>query len=377
MLNRRALLVAAVAANSRPSIGAPRPLDTIFEFRDYTLQPGQREVLIDLFERRFIDSQAAVGATVRAIFRDIDRPDHFVWIRSFANMETRRAALEAFYGGPVWQANRDAARATMIDTDDVRLLRVVRDLPPPGPIEAPLILADILPEVPAPQLTAALSKRTDVVAVFRTEASENTYPRLPVREGQVVVLLRKAADFGPAEPIADLPAPLATRRLRPTTMSPLKLSGFDQSPRDFDFLAGDWKVRNRRLKVRNGGSNDWETYDSTSRFQTLLGGVANLDENQFPSRGAAGLTFRTLDQETGTWSIYWLTAAQGVLLPPVHGGFIGEHGAFLGADTDGPHPILCRFHWRRDPAAPHWEQAFSYDGGQTWETNWTMDFVHA
>lgn len=377
MLNRRVLLAAAaITATSRPSTGAPRPVDTIFEFRDYTLQPGQREVMIDLFERLFVDSLAAAGANVRAIFRDIDRPDHFVWIRSFASMVSRRAALEAFYDGPVWQANRDAARATMIDTDDVRLLRADQDLPPPGALEAPLVIADILPEVSPAQLAAALDGRSDVIALFRTEASENTYPRLPVRAGQVVVMLRKAADFGPAERIATLPAPLATYRLRPTARSPLALSGFVQSPRDFDFLAGEWRVRHRRLRVRNAGCKDWDIYEGASRFQILLGGVANVDENVFP-QGRAGLTFRTLDQETGTWSIYWLTAAQGVLLPPVHGGFIGETGAFLGADTDGPHPILCRFHWRRDPAAPHWEQAFSYDGGQTWETNWTMDFVHA
>ncbi len=349
-------------------------MDTIFELRDYLLQPGQREVLVDLFERAFIDSQAAVGSNVRAIFRDIDRPDHFVWIRSFANMETRRVALEAFYGGPVWQAHRDAARATMIDTDDVRLLYVERDLPPQGAHEAALVIAETLPDMPAARLAAALRGRTDILGVFRTEASQNSYPRLPVRAGQVVVLLRKSADFGPAEPLPGLPHALETRRLRPATRSALQLTGFAQSPRDFDFLTGEWRVLHRRLKVRNTGSTDWDAYEGTARFQTLLGGVANLDENIFPA-GRAGLTFRTLDQETGTWSIYWLSASQGVLLPPVHGGFTGERGAFLGADTDGAHPILCRFLWRRNPAAPHWEQAFSYDDGQTWETNWTMDFV--
>lgn len=97
--------------------------DTIYEFRDYTLQPGQREVLISLFEREFIEPQEALGAHVRAIFRDLDRPDRFVWIRSFADAQSRFAALDGFYTGPVWQKHRTAANTTIVDSDNVMQLR--------------------------------------------------------------------------------------------------------------------------------------------------------------------------------------------------------------------------------------------------------------
>src|SRR5206468_515292 len=78
------------------------------------------------FEREFVETQEALGMRVIATFRDLDQPNHFVWLRGFTDMEARRAALEAFYGGPVWAAHRDAARVTMVDTDNVRLLRPAR-----------------------------------------------------------------------------------------------------------------------------------------------------------------------------------------------------------------------------------------------------------
>ena len=91
----------------------------VVELRQYTLHPGRREELITLFEREFIHTQQALGLHVLGIFRDADDADRFVWLRGFANMAARRAALEAFYGGPVWQRHRNAANATMIDSDDV------------------------------------------------------------------------------------------------------------------------------------------------------------------------------------------------------------------------------------------------------------------
>lgn len=64
-------------------------------------------------------------------------------------------------------------------------------------------------------------------------------------------------------------------------------------------------------------------------------------------------------------------------MPPVRGGFVGDAGEFWGEDVDGAHPIQCRFRWTRHQTAPRWEQAFSYDDGVTWETNWTMAFSRA
>src|SRR5262252_8511800 len=89
----------------------------VLELRQYALKPGQREVLINLFERHFVESQEATGMTVVGQFRDRRHDDRFVWLRGFTNMESRQQALEAFYGGPVWAAHRDVANGTMLDSD--------------------------------------------------------------------------------------------------------------------------------------------------------------------------------------------------------------------------------------------------------------------
>ena len=95
----------------------------IAELRQYTLHPGKRDILIDLFDREFVETQEAVGIKVIGQFRDLDRADRFVWLRGFRNMTSRAKALTDFYSGPVWKAHREAANATMIDSDNVLLLR--------------------------------------------------------------------------------------------------------------------------------------------------------------------------------------------------------------------------------------------------------------
>ncbi len=85
-----------------------------------------RDVLIELFEREFIESQEALGLTLVGQFRDLDNPDRFVWLRGFADMPARAQALKDFYGGPVWKAHREVANETMIDSDNVLLLRPAR-----------------------------------------------------------------------------------------------------------------------------------------------------------------------------------------------------------------------------------------------------------
>src|SRR5690242_5785819 len=97
----------------------------IVELRQYTLHPGARETLIELFDREFVETQEACGMKVIGQFRDLDDPDRFVWLRGFPDMPARARALAAFYGGPVWKAHRNAANATMIDSDNVLLLRPV------------------------------------------------------------------------------------------------------------------------------------------------------------------------------------------------------------------------------------------------------------
>src|SRR5258708_5939547 len=77
----------------------------VVELRQYTLRPGQREVLIELFDREFVESQEATGMAIVGQFRDLDQPDRFVWIRGFPSMPVRARALAGFYGGPRPQAH--------------------------------------------------------------------------------------------------------------------------------------------------------------------------------------------------------------------------------------------------------------------------------
>eukprot|EP01036_Dinobryon_divergens_P006801 gene6801-9042_t len=102
----------------------PSPTEcAIVELRQYTLHPGRRDTLIELFDREFVETQEATGMHVLGQFRDLDDEQRFVWLRGFDSMESRRVSLEAFYGGPAWQAHREAANATMLDSDNVLLLR--------------------------------------------------------------------------------------------------------------------------------------------------------------------------------------------------------------------------------------------------------------
>ncbi len=97
--------------------------DAVVELRQYTLHPGRRDELVALFEDVFLDGQAAAGIDVIGHFRDADDPDRFVWLRRFDSMKARADALARFYDGPLWRAHRDAANATMRDSDNVLLLR--------------------------------------------------------------------------------------------------------------------------------------------------------------------------------------------------------------------------------------------------------------
>src|SRR5436190_9693932 len=99
----------------------------VIELRQYELHPGRRDELIELFDGELIEPQEDCGMRVIGQFRDLDRPDRFVWLRGFDDMAARTRALECFYDGPVWKAHRDAANATMIDSDDVLLLKPAGD----------------------------------------------------------------------------------------------------------------------------------------------------------------------------------------------------------------------------------------------------------
>jgi hypothetical protein len=148
------------------------------------------------------------------------------------------------------------------------------------------------------------------------------------------------------------------------------------SAEDFDFLHGGWHISHRCLKERLTGCQEWETFESTMRCWPILGGVANMDEGEFPSRGFHGMTIRLYDKEADTWALYWIDSRRGAIDSPVTGRFADGVGTFLGPDTHNGVPVVCRFLWSDITAdSLRWAQALSADEGVTWETNWIMDLT--
>ncbi len=153
----------------------------------------------------------------------------------------------------------------------------------------------------------------------------------------------------------------------------------DDAPRDFDFIIGKWTVRHRRLNARLSGCDDWTEFSGTSSTRKILEGFGNVEDNilDFPEGPVRAAAFRSFDQVTRSWSIWWLDGrAPHRLDVPVVGAFSDNIGVFLADDTLDGRAIKVRFTWRRNAGGnPRWEQAFSGDDGSTWETNWTMEFV--
>jgi len=144
---------------------------------------------------------------------------------------------------------------------------------------------------------------------------------------------------------------------------------------DFDFLVGAWTVANRRLVRRLVGSTDWEEFEGKANCRKILNGMGNIDEIAFPTKGYTGATLRLFDPDLEQWSLYWASTLTGRLEPPVRGRFSDDIGDFYGDDAHNDIPILVHYRWSEiTPTGARWEQAFSTDGGSTWERNWVMDF---
>ena len=193
MIDRRLFLASAAGIAVSPAIATQAPALRVFELRQYTLKGGTRAAFTRLFQREFVTTQDAVGAHVRAVFRDQDDPDRFVWMRGFADMAARKAALEAFYFGPVWKAHREQANAMIVDSDNVLLLKPLTGAIEPMTLGKGLTrvaihrLRDVDPGAFAAFFAGRMQPAIDaagghVVATLTKEASPNTFPRLPVRE---------------------------------------------------------------------------------------------------------------------------------------------------------------------------------------------------
>ncbi|MDB4908206.1 MAG: hypothetical protein JWO05_2990 [Gemmatimonadetes bacterium] len=197
----------------------------IVELRQYTTQLRRRDDLISMFDAAFVEPQESAGITVIGQFRNIDDPNKFVWLRGFPTMEDRARGLTEFYGGTAWRSRRDAANATIIDNDNVLLLRPVHPgtgfvldpnpRPPAGAVGSRrgLVVATIYHLDPTEQKEQAFVEFFErsvtplltgagapVIATFLPERSSNNFPRLPVREGEhVFVWFTRFPDLGAYE----------------------------------------------------------------------------------------------------------------------------------------------------------------------------------
>ena len=224
--------------------------DGVVELRQYTLHPGQRDVLVGLFDREFVEPQEALGMRVLGQFRDLDDPDRFVWLRGFADMASRAAPLAAFYDGPVWAAHRGVANTTMIDSDDVLLLRPAwpgaglsfdaHRRPPVGSTDPQrgVLQVTVLSLMGPADLERLVFARERLVPALRaagagalgcyvTEPAPNTFPRLPVREGESVLVVLAMFDDAAAqrsfERSANWQSELAPALSRGLTLAPRTL----------------------------------------------------------------------------------------------------------------------------------------------------------
>jgi hypothetical protein len=253
MMDRRTLIgtaMAGVAALTTSRARAAAKLEQIVELRQYTLHKGQRDTLIGLFEQHFIEPQNALGAQVLGTFRDRDDPDRFVWTRGFENMDRRQQALAAFYEGPVWQRYRGEANPTMLDSDNVLLLKLKSGTIPGRESAAAMrFTIHYLGKADADAFLGYFESHmrplyeaagAPVQAVLVSAEEPNNYPRLPVREGERVLVwltrfarggdedrfdsaMRQASGWRDQAPEALLPAFMRKPevvRLAPTPRSP-------------------------------------------------------------------------------------------------------------------------------------------------------------
>ncbi len=155
------------------------------------------------------------------------------------------------------------------------------------------------------------------------------------------------------------------------------MQGKQDGRADFDFLVGKWQGHNRRLKERLKGCTDWEEFEGPMVCRKVLDGLGNMDEVTFERKSgpAHGLTLRLFNPKSQQWSIYWADSANEFLPIPMVGEFKDGRGEFYDQEPFEGRAIFCRFIWTvLTENTCRWEQAFSPDGGKTWETNWTADF---
>jgi hypothetical protein len=144
--------------------------------------------------------------------------------------------------------------------------------------------------------------------------------------------------------------------------------------RDFDWEIGTWRTTVQVLaEPLSDSADEWLHFTGTSVVRPLLDRRANVVELAVsgPSGRIDGLNLRLYEPQEMRWSLTFVNIRDGLLTPAVYGRFHDGTGEFYGDDQLGGRPITVRFLiFRQGPDEARFEQAFSADGGTTWETNW-------
>ncbi|ESQ76169.1 hypothetical protein [Asticcacaulis sp. AC402] len=140
---------------------------------------------------------------------------------------------------------------------------------------------------------------------------------------------------------------------------------------DFDFLTGEWRIKNRQLK--NADTGEWIEFDGEATVVSILKGVVSVEELRIPARDFSGMGLRVLDIEQKVWKDYWVNAKSGALgSEGVPGVFSDGAGVFDSVDPARPSEIWRGVWDQITPTSCRWYQAVSKDGGKTWQDNWIM-----
>jgi hypothetical protein len=141
---------------------------------------------------------------------------------------------------------------------------------------------------------------------------------------------------------------------------------------DFDFNVGTWATHIRRLEHPLTGSTTWTELRGTVVVRPVWGGKSSLEEIEAdgPMGHFEGANLRLYNPTSHQWSLNFATSSDGVLGQPAIGEFHDGRGEFYDQEPFNGRAILVRQIWSDiTPKSYHFEQAFSDDGGKTWEPN--------
>jgi hypothetical protein len=149
-------------------------------------------------------------------------------------------------------------------------------------------------------------------------------------------------------------------------------------PGDFNWLTGEWRIRNRQPKPKTD-AKAWIEFPGAATVHAILAGVGSVEELRIPERNFSGMGLRMLDVEKKVWSDYWVNAQSGVVTAPgVTGSFENGAGIFVSEDEQDGKPVKWAGVWDLiTPKSCRWRQAVTRDAGKTWEQVWIMDWTRA